>query len=67
MITLAEDICQACAALREKVAELKEANAKLTKALQREADSHLDLRAPNTDKPTRERLTGGLPAGRSEL
>lgn len=45
------------------VMALIEYNARLLRALRRESH-HIDQRAGNTDRPTRERLTGGRPAGR---
>jgi len=59
-----EDICPTCTTLSAKVRDLQEVNDKLMRALHREADHHLDVRAPNTDRPTRERLTNGNPAAR---
>lgn len=51
----------AFALLTEYIRRLELDNAKLLRAVQRESH-HLDVRAQNTDRPTRERLTNGAPA-----
>ncbi len=60
-----EDICQGCNERQARIADLEAENARLLRALHREVDHHIDIRTPNTDRPTRERLTNGAPAARS--
>lgn len=57
--------CRDCKRKDKLIATLETENARLIRAIQRESH-YMDVRTPNTGKPTRERVTNGRPVTKGE-